>query len=215
MWKILTLAVAFIPNISSGTSRTISYFPYKLINICSEDLFGGSPLVSSSPPWDSEGHHIMPGGLWGDLARPYPTNVWWQNMVNDADNGGMINTVNPYIVKVKEDGLHVCLPTLTVTDTFVLSGFLDNLIMTAQEGLGGHVATKYDDLSVTMSWDGGAEAPIVRGMPYATVIYSGLTPVMRFGHAILSFEGSGQRYEVTLNNQQTWVIYASSDIRLI
>ena len=183
------------------------------MNFFLEDLFGGNPLVSSSPPWDSEGHHIQPGGLWGDLARPYPTNVWWQNMVNDADNGGMINTVNPYIVKVKEDGLHVCLPSLTVMDTYVLSGFLDNLIMTAQEGLGGHVATKYDDLSVTMSWEGGAEAPIVRGMPYATVFYTGLTPVMRFGHAILSVEGSGQRYEVTLNNQQTWVIYASSDIR--
>ena len=178
-------------------------------------MFGGDPLVSSNPPWDSQAHRVQPGGLWGDLARPYPTNVWWQNMVNDAENGGLINTVNPYIVKVKEDGLHVCLPTLTVTPTFVLNGFLDNLIMTSQEGLGSRVATKYDDLSVTMTWDNGAEAPIVRGMPYATVFYTNLTPIMRFGHAILSFEGSGKRYQVTLNNEQTWVIYASSDIRLI
>ena len=170
--------------------------------------------MSSSPPWDSEGHHIKPGGLWGDMVRPFPTNVWWQNMVNDADNGGLINTVNPYIVKVKEDGLHVCLPTLTVTPSFVLTGFLDNLIMTCQEGLGSHVATKYDDLSVTMTWDNGAEAPIVRGMPYATLLYTELTPIMRFGHAITSFEGSGKRYMVTLNNEQTWVIYASTDIRL-
>ena len=58
------------------------------------------------------------------------------------------------------------------------------------------------------------EAPIVRGMPYATIFYDGLTPVMKFGHAILSNSGSGTRYEVTLNNEQKWIIYASSDIRL-
>ena len=137
-------------------------------------------------------------------------------MVNDADNGGLINTVNPYIIKVKEDGLHVCLPTLTVTPSFVLNGFLDNLIMTSQEGLGSHVATKYDDLSVTMTWNNGAEAPIVRGMPYATLFYNDLTPIMRFGHAILfASHTSDQRHQVILNNEQTWVIYASSDIRLI
>ena len=77
-------------------------------------------------------------------------------------------------------------------------------------------ATKYDDLSITMTWNNGAEAPIVRGMPYATVIYTNLTPIMRFGHAILSAtQTSGKRYQVILNNDQTWIIYASSDIRLI
>ena len=171
--------------------------------------------MGSSPPWDSEGHHVQPGGLWGALNRPFPTNVWWQNMVNDADSGGMVNTVNPYIVKVKDDGLHVCLPTLTVQPNYVLSGFLDNLVMAAQEGLGGHEATKYDDLSVTMSWQSGAEAPIVRGMQYATMFYTGLTPLIKFGHAILSFDGNGRRFEVSLNNEQTWVIYASTDIRWV
>ena len=162
----------------------------------------------------------MPGDLWGNLEGPFPTNVWWQNMVNDADNGAngaLVNVVNPYIVKAEEDGLHVCLPSLTVQPTYVLSGFLDNLIMKAQEGLGigRPVAQRYDELSVTMIWDNGFVAPIVRGMPYVTVMYSGLTPVMSFGHAILSFDGSGKRYEVTLNNEQTWVIYASDDIRWI
>merc|ERR1711923_408566 len=64
-----------------------------------------------------------------------------------------------------------------------------------------------------MSWGQSFEAPVVRGMPYATVIYTGMTPVMKFGHAILSFDGSGTRYEVTLNNEQKWIIYASSEIR--
>ena len=85
--------------------------------------------------------------------------------------------------------------------------------MSAQEDLGGHVVTNFDDLSVTVTWANGFEAPIVRGMPYATIMYDGLTPVLKFGHAILGNEGSGNRYEITLNNEQKWIIYASSDIR--
>ena len=91
----------------------------------------------------------------------------------------------------------MCLPTLPVTPSFLLTGFLDNLIKTSQAGLGSRVVTKYDDLSVTMTWDNGAEAPIVRGMPYATLLYTELTPIMRFGHAITSFEASGKRYKLT------------------
>ena len=77
---------------------------------CPEDLFGGSKLASSSPPWDSESHNIRPGVLWGSNSRPFPTNVWWQNMVNNEGDG--VNTVNPYIVKLSTDGLHVCLPAM-------------------------------------------------------------------------------------------------------
>ena len=73
-----------------------------------EDLFGGSKLSSSPPPWDPESHNIKPGALWGTNSRPFPTNVWWQNMVNNEGDG--VNTVNPYIVKLGNDGLHVCLP---------------------------------------------------------------------------------------------------------
>ena len=73
-----------------------------------EDLFGGSKLSSSPPPWDPESHNIKPGALWGTNSRPFPTNVWWQNMVNNEGDG--VNTVNPYIIKLGNDGLHVCLP---------------------------------------------------------------------------------------------------------
>ena len=67
---------------------------------------------------------MQPGGLWGALNRPFPTNVWWQNMVNDADSGGMVNTVNPYIVKTKVDGLHVCLPTRQTHENYVAAAYL-------------------------------------------------------------------------------------------
>ena len=89
--------------------------------------------------------------------------------------------------------------------------------MAAQENIGNHQVTKYDELSVTVTWMGGRfETPIVRGMPYATVMYDNLTPSLRFGGAVLSPSGqvSGEKIEVTLNNEQHWIIYASSPITL-
>ena len=86
--------------------------------------------------------------------------------------------------------------------------------MSAQEDLGDRTVTKYDDLSVTMTWQNGIQAPIVRGMPYATVFYNNLTPKLTFGHAVVAFnEASEQRFEVSLDNGQKWLVYASEEIR--
>ena len=95
------------------------------------------------------------------------------------DQGDLINTVNPYIVKTMSDGLHVCLPDMFGTDRFWAMAFVDNLIMSASEGLGGHAVTSYDELSVTVAWS-GLEAAIVRGMPYATMKYTAATPSLRY-----------------------------------
>ena len=47
-----------------------------------------------------------------------------------------------------------------------------------------------------------------------SVVYDNLTPSLRFGGAVLSPSGqvSGEKIEVTLNNEQHWIIYASSSI---
>ena len=63
------------------------------------DLFGGEPVASSDPPWESAEHHILPYHLWGENQRPLPTNVWWQNMVLETENGELISVADPYIVK--------------------------------------------------------------------------------------------------------------------
>merc|ERR1712142_276365 len=176
------------------------------------DLFGGSRLTDTNPPWNGAGHPISPSGLFG-TGLPFPTNVWWQNMV--LENGDLINAVNPYIVKTMAGGLHVCLPTKFSDVNYVAVAFTDNVVMAATENIGSHQVTKYDELSVTVTWsDGRFEAPIARGMPYATVFYDNLTPSLRFGGAVLSPSGqvSGEKIEVTLNNEQHWIIYASSPI---
>ena len=41
--------------------------------------------------------------------RPLPTNAWWENMV--LGGGDWVSNVNPYIVKIMNDGIHVGLPT--------------------------------------------------------------------------------------------------------
>jgi len=133
------------------------------------------------------------------------------------DKGELISAVNPYIVKTLSDGLHVCLPTQFSGVNYVAVSFTDNIIMSAKEDLGNHKVTLYDELSVTVTWmpnDGKFEAPIVRGMPYATVFYQNTTPLLKFGGAVLSpsQQVSGSRIVVSLNNGQKWIIYASSKI---
>ena len=42
-------------------------------------------------------------------VRPLPTNVWWENFV--LGGGDQVANVNPYIIKLLGDGVHVSLPT--------------------------------------------------------------------------------------------------------
>jgi len=81
--------------------------------------------------------------------------------------------------------------------------------------------SRYDELSVSVDWtknggSGYARAPLVRGSPYITMEYRGLTPIIQTIHAILSINGDGtQNRRVTgtqfvlyLNNGQTWKLYS-------
>ena len=144
--------------------------------LVSADLFGGPPLATGPPTWQKMTHHQAPTSLYGATGFPFPTNVWWQNMV--LNDGDLVNAVNPYLVKTMSDGLHVCLPDFFGGDTFYGMGFADNLIMTTTEGPGSHALVSYDELSVTVGWS-AMEAPIVRGMPYVTMFYSQATPSLR------------------------------------
>ena len=151
-----------------------------LLPLASCDLFGSPPLASGPPPWQARDHGQVPTELWGTTGFPFPTNVWWQNSVLDKGDG--VDVVNPYIVKTMSDGLHVCLPEFWGGDFHAFGmDFIENLIMSTQEDPGSHTVTAYDELSVTVGWGGNRMvAPIVRGMPYATVKYTGLTPSLRY-----------------------------------
>ncbi|MEW6284295.1 MAG: glycosyl hydrolase, partial [Candidatus Eremiobacterota bacterium] len=173
------------------------------------------PLSVTQPPFPTLTHPQAPSPLWGSLGPPYPTNAWWMNLV--LKDGNQPVNVLPYLVKTLPDGLHVCHPERVIAPTCIVSVYLDNLVLGSVEPLGNRRLTGYDPLSVTLEWPGlpsgtGMDAPLVRGMACATVRYRGLTPRLTTQHAILSVTGGGTRFEVALNNQQTWVIYASEPV---
>lgn len=92
---------------------------------------------------------------------------------------------------------------------------------------------RYDQLTATLKWNAGGnymEAPIVKGMPYVTMRYFGLTPKFETDnidyHSIATVNGAapsgtvtGTKFKLTINRPylgngatETWIIYASSSI---
>ena len=72
------------------------------------------------------------------------------------------------------------------------------IILSANEQLGSHSVIKYDELSATVSWSGPDpdikfEAPLVRGMAYASVLYEKLAPKLIIGNLVsVNGETNGQ-----------------------
>ncbi len=181
------------------------------------------PLSSAEPVFAPIGSAQAPTARWASTDAPLPTNAWWENFVLNEGTG--VANALPYIVKCSTDGLSGCMPGITTGETFVISSFVSNWTLGASESLAAHKVVDYDPLSVTVEWTNGAgtlQAPIVRGMPYLTTVYTGLTPEVTTIHAILSINGTSpnatipdNRFELVLNNGQTWVLYASETITLV
>ena len=76
--------------------------------------------------------------------------------------------------------------------------FEDNVIFSANEQIGSHSVTKYDELSTTVSWnvpvtDAKFEVPIVRGMGYATALYEKISPKVTLPNMItVNDQSSGE-----------------------
>ena len=88
------------------------------------------------------------------------------------------------------------------------------VISTVEASQGQRTLKDYGPLHATMQWPVGMEAPITRGMPYVTVVYSGATPKLSTIYAILDINGNGAsgtvtdtRFEVQVNSGDTWIIY--------
>ncbi|MFZ8836631.1 MAG: glycosyl hydrolase [Flavobacteriales bacterium] len=185
-------------------------------------LLDDVPLNTEAPSFLPISNEQSPSARWESTNAPLPTNVWWQNFSLNAGTG--IANALPYIVKSSTNGLSGCMPWKTTGQTYVISTFVNNWTMGATQTLAAHKIIDYDPLSVTLRWNGAGgnmRAPIVRGMPYLTTIYEGLTPELNTIHAIMSINGTSpnatitdDRFEIALNNGQTWVLYASESIAL-
>lgn len=81
-----------------------------------------------------------------------------------------------------------------------------------------HLLTSFFRLTLLSDVTAGPnriEFPLVRGMPYATGVYTGLTPFLFTGNAILAINDqdlpgivTGNKLRVKLNNEQTVLVYA-------
>ena len=137
----------------------------------------------------------------------------------------------PYEIKAGNDGLRVCFPDKVVTDTYIFTSFIDNLIFGSSNGLGNRQVVAFDQLSVTMRWTdedqsylGYMDVPLVRGMAYVTIWYNNMVPTISTIHAILNVNGQslqpgtefyGQKFDFEMNNGQKWNLYLSQSTTII
>jgi endo-1,3(4)-beta-glucanase len=180
-----------------------------------------TPFSTALPPFASSVGQQAPTSFWGTLPAPRPTNAPWENLVVGPGQ----NRVDflPYQIKAVPEGLAVARaapafsagppPALEVPD-------VKQLVLGSLAAFTGHVVTAYDALSVTLRYaapGGTMSAPLVQGMPYVTVEYAGLRPLLSPGtYTLLSVNGattpgvaSGARFELALSDGTTWIVYAA------
>lgn len=200
---------------SSSTSTTTTLPTYNL----------GDPYSTSPSQFTSNnGHALTPDAdLWGSLTAPYPTSVWWHNLYL-ADDAAKVKT-HPYTVRVDFTDLNVAVPSISNSSGGVIEGFSDTIRFQAVETIVSRKITAYDELSVTNRWEKDSdeymESPLVKGAPYISMKYNSLTPIISTAHAILTVNGSafsgsfvGTKFKLTMNNNQTWIVYFDSSVTL-
>ncbi|KAG0597856.1 hypothetical protein M758_12G025700 [Ceratodon purpureus] len=177
-------------------------------------------MHSHHQPFPAVENHAAPcpSNLWADQlkAPPYPTNAPWQNFV--LNKGTCHENLHPFLVQAQEESLSICYPPRAATPGFIFSPFIADLTFRVAEGCGpgGHVVSRYDDLSVTLLYAGKFGVPLVRGSPYVTICVDEGTPVFSTIHAVVGFWANCERtkHRITLNSGQTWVVYSSHPLPL-
>ncbi|KAK2420231.1 endo-1,3(4)-beta-glucanase [Trifolium repens] len=156
------------------------------------------------------------------LSTPLPTNSFFQNFV--LKNGDQPEYIHPYLIKSSNSSLSVSYPFHHFNSAFIYQVFNADLTITSTEQKTNqnsnekHIISSYSDLSVTLDIpSSNLSFFLVRGSPYLTVSVTKPTPLsISTIHAILSFTSNDNftKFTFHLNNDQTWILYASSPIKL-
>ncbi|MEO1229459.1 MAG: hypothetical protein AAFZ18_11180, partial [Myxococcota bacterium] len=179
-----------------------------------------SPISVAAPPFATGTHGLSPTALWPDATRPLPTNAWWQNLA--LDSGVTRQAVHPYQVRADPGGFHVSSPRLVIEPQILRAVFARDLDFGAAQGVGTRSLIDYGPFSATVRWGDATRnmtAPLVRGMPFASVRYEQLPPIVRTQHGFANVNGvgvgasvTGQRFELALGNGQRWLLTATSTL---
>ncbi|XP_020205840.1 probable endo-1,3(4)-beta-glucanase ARB_01444 [Cajanus cajan] len=151
------------------------------------------------------------------LSNSLPTNSFFQNFV--LKNGDQPEYIHPYLIKSSNSSLSLSYPSRQVSSAVIYQVFNSDLTISSKQGSNEkHVISSYSDLSVTLDIPSkNLSFLLVRGSPYLTVSVTRPTPLsITTIHAILSFSSnkSNTKFTFQFNNGQTWLLYASSPIKL-
>ncbi|XP_042500265.1 probable endo-1,3(4)-beta-glucanase ARB_01444 [Macadamia integrifolia] len=151
------------------------------------------------------------------LSSPLPTNSFFQNFV--LKNGDQPEYIHPYLIKSSSSALSLCYPSRFANSAFIYQTFNQDLIISATQNTNtheNHIISSFSDLSVTLDVP-NLRFYLVRGSPFVTCAVNSPTPLfISTIHAVLSFtpNSSHTKHIICLNNNQTWVCYSSSPIKL-
>ncbi|RAL40794.1 hypothetical protein DM860_008492 [Cuscuta australis] len=153
------------------------------------------------------------------LSKPLPTNSFFQNFV--LKNGDQPEYIHPYLVKSSQSSLSLCYPSQFRNPAFVYQIFNSDLTISALNNAdpnAAHVVSSFSDLSLTLDLpSSNLRFFLVRGSPFLTCEVNRIVPIsISTIHAILecSPNETQTKYTIKLNNNQTWLLYASSPINL-
>ena len=169
--------------------------------------------------------------VWGsNIKAPYATNAFFQNMV--VGSGFLPIDVTPYLARIERgsQGLGICWNTKDeVTSGNVTTTFDLDWAITPHSGIfNSHNVVRRDELSVTVKSNfrnGSMTFPLVRGSAFISVIVDSLSPILYTPRGIENVTtandtevtkfGSSDKFVVTLNNGDTWVLYLSENAKIL
>ncbi|KAE9619924.1 hypothetical protein Lal_00040297 [Lupinus albus] len=151
------------------------------------------------------------------VSKPLPTNSFFQNFV--LKNGDQPEYIHPYLIKSSNSSLTLSYPSRSSNSAVISQVFnADITISSTQSSIGKHIVSSYSDLSVTLDLPySNLSFFLVRGSPFVTASVTQKTPLsITTIHAIISLSSNDSltKHTLSLNNDQTWIIYASSPIKL-
>ncbi|KAF8081349.1 hypothetical protein N665_0891s0024 [Sinapis alba] len=153
------------------------------------------------------------------LSNPLPTNSFFQNFT--LSKGDQPEYIHPYLIKPSESSLSISYPSLFHNSDFFYEVFKADIVIsgspTDQSSKKTHQISSFSDLGVNLDFpSSNLRFFLVRGCPFITFSVSSNSITISTSHEFVSFSGNSSctKHTAKLNNNQTWLIYASSPINL-
>jgi len=208
-------------------------------------LLNSQTFASTDPsktfPTTKNSFLAAPEAAWGLIRKPYPTAAWFANLAikgaGDKEAGLQPIFPAPYTLKSSERGLGISLPTASFAQEHDNTVFAQlytyspqlELAVDSQATFKRSIAAA-SDLSVTLKYEADAAhymfAPIARGVPYITMFYHDLTPMLVPGAGLQSINDqppgtvvTGTRFTIKMTydeiRKQTWALYSEKPITVL